>query len=145
MRVHDLVPEEVWQRRYDHIRDFEQMLADEGTVIRKFFLHISKDEQTRAAAGAARQPRKHWKFEHGDLEERKCWDDYTDGLRGGARPRRRPTTRPWYIVPVRPQVVPQPGDRPRSWSRPSSRSTLRYPEPAQGLDEHHDRLTRQHP
>src|SRR5262249_32143139 len=47
VRVHDLVPKEVWRRRYQHIREFERMLADEGTVIRKVFLHISKDEQKR--------------------------------------------------------------------------------------------------
>ena len=53
VRVHDLVPKKQWSRRYRHICDFERMLADEGTVIRKFFLHISKDEQKRAARGAA--------------------------------------------------------------------------------------------
>ena len=56
VRVHDLVPHKIWKRRFDHIRAFEQMLADEGTVILKFFLHIDRDEQRVPPAGAPRQP-----------------------------------------------------------------------------------------
>ena len=82
------------RRRYEHIRNFEQMLADEGTVIRKFFLHISKDKQRERLQERLDIPTKHWKFEHGDLDERKYWDAYTDGLRGGAVRARRPRTRP---------------------------------------------------
>ncbi len=77
VRVHDLVPEKVWRRRYDHIRHWEQMLVDEGTVIRKFFLHISPDEQRQRLQERLDNPAKHWKFEHGDIEERRYWDDYT--------------------------------------------------------------------
>ena len=54
------------------------MLADEGTVIRKFFLHISKDEQRERLQERLDNPAKNWKFEHGDLEERKHWDAYTE-------------------------------------------------------------------
>ena len=82
VRVHELVPEKVWKRRYEHIRGFEQMLADEGTVVVKLFLHISKDEQRDRLQERLDNPAKHWKFEHGDISERAHWDDYTDGLRG---------------------------------------------------------------
>src|SRR4051795_4103039 len=77
VRVHDLVAREVWQRRYDHIRNFEQMLVDEGTVVLKFFLHISRDEQRQRLEQRLEEPAKHWKFEHGDIEEREFWDEYT--------------------------------------------------------------------
>ena len=76
VRVHDLVPEERWSKRYEHIRNFEQMLVDEGTTILKFFLHISKDEQKERLEARLENPDKHWKFSLGDLDERKRWDDY---------------------------------------------------------------------
>ncbi len=98
VRVHDLVPEKVWRRRYDHIRHWEQMLADEGTVIRKFFLHISSGEQRRRLQERLDNPAKHWKFEHGDIEERKYWDKYTAAYQDALS---ETSTRdaPWYVVP----------------------------------------------
>src|SRR5262245_12127644 len=66
VRVHDLVPKMRWKARYDHIRDFEAMLADEGTVIRKFFLNISKDEQAERLRARLADPTKHWKFRLAD-------------------------------------------------------------------------------
>lgn len=99
VRVHDYVPEERWQRRYRHIRDFEQMLADEGTTIVKFFLHISKDEQAERLQSRLDEPEKHWKFSTGDLEERKYWDDYqtafTDMLAETSADQA-----PWYVIPA---------------------------------------------
>ena len=71
VRVHDLVPKERWQKRYRHIRDFEQMLVDEGTTIVKFFLHISKEEQRQRQQERIDNPAKQWKFNRGDLEERR--------------------------------------------------------------------------
>ena len=76
VRVHGLVPEERWRRRYRHIREFERLLADEGVTIRKFFLHISKEEQRERFLARLREPRKRWKFRRGDLAERERWDDY---------------------------------------------------------------------
>ena len=69
VRVHNLVPEKVWSRRYAHINDFERMLADEGTTILKFFLHIDLDEQKERLQARLDEPHKHWKFDPGDLFE----------------------------------------------------------------------------
>ncbi len=76
VRVHDLVPKKRWEKRYGHINAFESMLADEGTTILKFFLHISKDEQKQRLQDRLDEPDKNWKFAKGDLSERKHWDDY---------------------------------------------------------------------
>ena len=99
VRVHRLVPEAVWRRRYDHINAFERMLSDEGTVIRKFFLHISKGEQLERLNERLDQPSKNWKFEIGDLKERGLWDAYTEAY---AEMLERCSTAwaPWYIVPA---------------------------------------------
>src|SRR6266852_4200622 len=76
VRVHELVPEKVWKKRYGEIRDFEEMLAENGVTILKFFLHISRDEQRRRLQARLDDPTKRWKFQHGDIEERKLWDEY---------------------------------------------------------------------
>jgi PPK2 family polyphosphate:nucleotide phosphotransferase len=98
VRVHDLVPEKVWRRRYGHLRDFERMLTDEGTVVRKFFLHISKDEQRERLQERLDNPAKNWKFEHGDVEERKRWDSYQAAY-ADAIAETSTEAAPWYIVP----------------------------------------------
>ena len=134
VRVHDLVPKKVWKQRYDHIRNFEQMLADEGTVIRKFFLHISKDEAARAPAGATRQPGQELEVRARRPRGAQVLGRLHRRLRGGALAGRRPSDAPWYVDPVGPQVVSQPAGRRRSSSRPSKALDLSYPEPAQGLD-----------
>jgi len=99
VRVHDLVPEERWTRRYNHIRNFEQMLADEGTTIIKLFLHISKDEQRERLQARLDEPDKNWKFSQSDLEERKHWDAYqaafTDMLA-----RTSTADAPWFVIPA---------------------------------------------
>ena len=99
VRVHDLVPKERGERRYDHIVDFERLLTDEGTTIVKFYLHITKDEQKRRLQARLDDPTKNWKFAEGDLEERKHWDDYqaafTDML-----DRTSTEHAPWYVVPA---------------------------------------------
>jgi PPK2 family polyphosphate:nucleotide phosphotransferase len=76
VRVHELVPETVWRKRYGQINEFEKMLAESGTTILKFFLHISKDEQRERLQARVDDPTKRWKFQHGDIEERLLWDDY---------------------------------------------------------------------
>jgi PPK2 family polyphosphate:nucleotide phosphotransferase len=99
VRVHELVAEDVWRRRYRHIREWERMLADEGTAIVKFFLHISRDEQRDRLLERLENPAKHWKFEHGDLEERKLWDEYTAAYEEAIS--ETSTDRaPWYVVPA---------------------------------------------
>ena len=87
------------KRRYAHINDFERMLAETGTVILKFMLHVSKDEQRQRLQERLDDPTKHWKFELGDLEARKQWDDYQ---RAYARAIAATGTEwaPWTIVPA---------------------------------------------
>ena len=99
VRVHSLVPKSVWKKRYEHINAFERMLADEGTTILKFFLHISRDEQRERLQARLDDPTKRWKFQHGDLEERKRWDAY---IRAYEEVLEKTSTdwAPWQIVPA---------------------------------------------
>jgi polyphosphate kinase 2 (PPK2 family) len=99
VRVHDLVPEARWKARYRHIRDWERMLADEGTVIRKFFLHISKDEQAARLQARVDNPDKRWKFRKDDLVERTSWDDYQRAYETAIR-RTATEYAPWVVVPA---------------------------------------------
>jgi PPK2 family polyphosphate:nucleotide phosphotransferase len=99
VRVHSLVPKSVWRRRFDQINEFERMLAEEGTTILKFFLHISRDEQRERLQARLDDPTKRWKFEHGDLAERKLWDDY---MRAYDDVLAKTSTKhaPWHVVPA---------------------------------------------
>jgi PPK2 family polyphosphate:nucleotide phosphotransferase len=99
VRVHSLVPKKVWSRRYEHIAEFERMLTGEGTTILKFFLHISEDEQRERLEARLQDPTKRWKFQHGDLDERKRWSDY---MRAYEEAIERTTTKdaPWHVVPA---------------------------------------------
>jgi PPK2 family polyphosphate:nucleotide phosphotransferase len=98
VRVHRLVLEAVWRKRFGQINDFEAMLADEGVVIRKFFLHISRDEQRKRLEERLDDPTKNWKFQPGDLAERALWDRYTEAYEDILE--KTSTARnPWYIVP----------------------------------------------
>ncbi|MCC9076295.1 polyphosphate kinase 2 family protein [Litorilinea aerophila] len=99
VRVHNLVPPEVWQRRYEHIRQFEKLLADEGTTILKFFLHISPEEQKERLQARLDTPHKRWKFNKGDLAERKRWDEYMQAYADAIR-ETSISYAPWYIVPA---------------------------------------------
>jgi PPK2 family polyphosphate:nucleotide phosphotransferase len=99
VRVHNLVPEAVWRQRYDEINTFEKLLANNGTTILKFYLHISKDEQARRLQARLDNPDKRWKFSKGDLKERLLWDDYqaayTDALSLCST-----EYAPWYVIPA---------------------------------------------
>lgn len=99
VRVHQLVPEGVWQKRYQQINDFERMLAEEGTTILKFFLHIDLDEQKERLEARLHDPTKQWKFNMGDLAERKRWSEYTQAYEDVLN---KTSTKwaPWYIVPA---------------------------------------------
>jgi PPK2 family polyphosphate:nucleotide phosphotransferase len=99
VRVHDLVPEEVWRPRYDFINDFEANLAAAGTRIVKLYLHISKEEQAERFQARLDDPTKRWKFRKGDLEERARWDDYVAAFEE-AISRTSTATAPWYVVPA---------------------------------------------
>lgn len=98
VRVNELVPREVWHRRYEHIRNFEQMLTDEGTVLVKIMLHISKDEQKLRLQARVDNPAKHFKFSMGDLEARSKWDQYQRAYED-AITETSTDDAPWYVVP----------------------------------------------
>ena len=98
VRVHNLVPEAVWSRRYQHINDFERMLVDHGVTILKFALHVSKEEQRQQLEERLADPAKNWKFEAGDLKERALWDQYTTAYQEMLR-RCSTEWAPWYLVP----------------------------------------------
>jgi PPK2 family polyphosphate:nucleotide phosphotransferase len=98
VRVHALVPEKIWRKRYGHINDFEKMLSDSGTTILKFFLNISKDEQRERLQSRIDDPTKRWKFQHGDIDERKLWDDYQKAYED-ALEKTSTEWAPWTIVP----------------------------------------------
>lgn len=133
VRVHNLTPPEVWKRRYEQINAFEQQLAEEGTTILKFFLHISKDEQKQRLQERLDKPEKRWKFAIGDLAERKLWDEYMAAYTAVLE-QTSTTHAPWYIVPAN-----------RKWYRNLVIShviiktleglDMRYPEPEAGLDQ----------
>lgn len=99
VRVNSLVPKERWSRRYDHINAFEKMLTDEGTIILKFFLHVSKDEQRERLQERIDNPRKQWKFRRHDLETRARWDDYQRAFEAMLT-RCNTEWAPWHIVPA---------------------------------------------
>ncbi len=99
VRVHQLVPEKVWKKRYGQIRDFEEMLAENGVTILKFFLHISRDEQRQRLQARLDDATKRWKFQHGDLEERRLWDDYQRAYED-AIGKTSTKLAPWIIVPA---------------------------------------------
>lgn len=133
VRVHNLVPRKVWQRRYDHINNFERLLTDSDVTILKFYLHISKEEQKERFQARLDQPHKRWKFNPADLDERKHWDDYMQAYED-ALSNCSPDDAPWHIVPAN-----------KKWYRNLVISktivetleglNMKYPEPAEEIDE----------
>ena len=131
-RVKEIVPKEVWAGRYEHINAFEEMLAHEDIVILKFFLHISKDEQKRRLESRLHDPHKNWKFNPGDLEERKRWYQYMEAFEdavGKCSTRRGP----WYVIPSNKKWF-------RNWAvsdvivRTLESLDLKYPQPLKGIE-----------
>jgi PPK2 family polyphosphate:nucleotide phosphotransferase len=132
VRVHSLVPEKIWARRYDQINAFEEILASAGTTILKFFLHISLDEQRERLQARLDDPTKRWKFRLGDLDERKLWTDYQKAYEEVLN-RTNTETAPWYIVPSD-----------RKWYRnlvigevivqALKKLDMKYPQPEENLD-----------
>ena len=99
VRVKNLVPEERWRRRYRHIREFEQMLADEGTRIVKINLHISNEQQRSRLQDRIDDPNKRWKFRVGDLEDRKLWPKFMKAYEAAINETSTDYA-PWYVVPA---------------------------------------------
>ncbi len=98
VRVHSLVPKSEWNKYYDHINDFEKLLSDNGTKVVKCFLHISKETQRERLQERVDVPEKHWKFNPGDLKERKLWPDYQRAYED-ALSNCNTKHSPWHIIP----------------------------------------------
>jgi PPK2 family polyphosphate:nucleotide phosphotransferase len=99
VRVHNLVPKETWEKRYAQVNAWEKMLAEEGTTILKFFLHIGKDEQKARLEERRVTPGKQWKFNVGDLKERALWPDYMTAYEA-VLSRTSTVWAPWTVVPA---------------------------------------------
>lgn len=98
VRVHHLVPEEVWQSRYQHINNFERLLVDSNTTILKFYLHISRKEQEKRLLEREQDTTKFWKLSVGDWKEREHWDAYTEAYEDAINICSAPHA-PWFVVP----------------------------------------------
>ena len=99
VRVHQLVEESVWQARYGEINDFERALTRAGVTLRKFFLHISRQEQHKRFERRLKDPRRHWKFSPLDLKEREHWDVYQAAYHD-VLTRCSTEWAPWTVVPA---------------------------------------------
>lgn len=99
VRVHELAPKAIWRERYEHINAFERLLADSATIILKFYLHISLEEQEKRLRKREIDPVKAWKLSAGDWKEREHWDAYTAAYEDALN---RCSTKhaPWFIVPA---------------------------------------------
>ncbi len=95
----DLIGKDTWKQRFKSICAFERHLARNGTVVLKFFLHVSKEEQRRRFLDRLEQPAKRWKFSMGDVAERKLWNKYMAAYEDMIQATSRPYA-PWYVVPA---------------------------------------------
>lgn len=93
------IDQKFWKNRYDNIRNFEKHLTDNGTVILKFFLHVSKDEQKQRFLDRIDEPSKNWKFAAGDLKERALWKEYMKAYETAIK-ETSTTNAPWYVIPA---------------------------------------------
>ena len=132
VRVHNLVPPKVWKKRFAQINQFERTLAENGTTILKFYLHIDLEEQKERLQARLDEPDKRWKFSLGDLDERKLWPDYMQAYEDVLSTTSTKYA-PWYIVPAN-----------RKWYRDLVISSvlvetlnglkMKFPEPEDNLD-----------
>ena len=97
-RVHKLVPEKTWRARYEHINNFERLLTDASTIVLKFYLHISREEQEKRLRKREQDPTKFWKLSVGDWKEREHWDDYTAAYEDALKLCSTKEA-PWFVVP----------------------------------------------
>ena len=124
VRMHSLAPEDVWRRRPAHIREFERMLADEGTTLVKVFLNVSKDEQRERFQERIDDPAKRWKFRKDDLEVRRRFDEYVAAW-DEVIAETSTEWAPWHVVPAD-----------RNWVKSTAVATLlvRRPRPSRPED-----------
>ena len=138
VRVHNLVPEEVWSRRYRHINEFERLLVDEGTTILKFFLNVDLKEQAERFLARVEDPTKQWKFNPGDLDERERWSDYMKAYEDMLN-KTSTEWAPWYVIPGNKKWY-------RNWLIASilrkalEDMKMEYPAPAPDMETYHKRL-----
>lgn len=133
VRVRGLVPKSVWRARYEHINAFERLLADSGTTILKFFLHIDREEQLERFGKRIENPKKNWKISDADYSERPLWDDYTAAYEEAFR-RCSTDHAPWFVIPAN-----------RKWARNLAiaeitvealeKLKMRFPKPQVDMDE----------
>ena len=133
VRVHDLVPKKTWSKRFDHINAFESLLADKGTIVLKFYLHIDRDEQLERFKKRMNNPKKNWKISDADYTERPFWDAYTEAFED-ALSKCSTDIAPWFVVPAN-----------RKWARnlviaeivadTMKGLNMRFPEPAVDIEE----------
>src|SRR5580765_5172018 len=98
-RILKIVPEKVWSRRYQQIVDFERMLVENRVVLRKFYLHLSKEEQAQRFKERLANPHKNWKFSQRDLSTRQHWDDYIDAYEDMLNATSHEQAR-WHLIPA---------------------------------------------
>jgi PPK2 family polyphosphate:nucleotide phosphotransferase len=98
VRVKNIVPKNVWNKRYQIINSFEESLVENGTAVLKFFLHISKDEQKKRLEARRDNPKKQWKFSVDDVEKRALWDDYVNAYED-VLTKCNTKYAPWHIIP----------------------------------------------
>jgi len=133
VRVHDMAPRKVWSRRYEQIKAFEKILAQNNTHIFKFYLHISKDEQLERFRARLENPTKQWKASLADFEERKYWDDYVKAYEA-VLSKCSTDDAPWFIIPAN-----------KKWFRNFavseilvehlSKLRMKFPEPVDGISD----------
>ena len=99
VRVHNLAPKALWKERYDHIADFEELLAEHGTLILKYFLHITRDEQEQRLLEREQSAETAWKLNPTDWKERDYWDEYTQAYED-AISKTAAKHAPWTVVPA---------------------------------------------
>lgn len=99
VRVHEFVPKPVWEKRYEQINQFEELLTSSNTIVVKFCLHISKDEQEQRLLDREKDDTKAWKLAVGDWKERELWDDYTKAYEDAIE-KCSTTDAPWFVVPA---------------------------------------------
>jgi PPK2 family polyphosphate:nucleotide phosphotransferase len=99
VRVHKLASDKVWRARFDHINAFEKLLADANTIVLKFYLHISKQEQKQRLLEREQDATKYWKLSAGDWKEREHWNDYTRAYQDALNRCSAPHA-PWFVVPA---------------------------------------------